>query len=167
MNTTYDSQVPKPFILEYVLNQCLSKNIIDKNLLIVYLHSQKLIASSFYGYKIILVFGRTRVQIIRNSPEKSNLNLTKIIWTRPKRIGPDQNNFYSRDIVWATFFVVLDLRMSFSDCWTSLDRAQQNGSPKRCPGFSRPEIFLGPTTYTQYGYIRTTHIRTSTRNLRN
>ena len=29
-----------------------------------------------------------QVQIIKNSPEKSNLNLTKIIWTQPKRFGP-------------------------------------------------------------------------------
>ena len=33
-----------------------------------------------------------RVQIIKTSPEKSNLNLTKIIWTRLKRSGPNQNN---------------------------------------------------------------------------
>ena len=32
--------------------------------------------------------------------------------------------------------------MSFSNCWTSLDRAQEKGSPKRRPGFSRPEIFF-------------------------
>ena len=33
-----------------------------------------------------------QVQIIKISPEKSNLNLTKMIWTRPKQFGPDQNN---------------------------------------------------------------------------
>ena len=31
-------------------------------------------------------------QIIKISPEKSNLNLTKMIWTQPKQVGPDQNN---------------------------------------------------------------------------
>ena len=29
-----------------------------------------------------------QVQIIKISPEKSNLNLTKMIWTKPKRFGP-------------------------------------------------------------------------------
>ena len=28
----------------------------------------------------------------KNIQEKSNLNLTKIIWTYQKRFGPDQNN---------------------------------------------------------------------------
>ena len=28
-----------------------------------------------------------QVQIIKISPEESNLNLTKIIWTRPKQFG--------------------------------------------------------------------------------
>ena len=73
-------------------------------------------ALSFYGSKMILDqpnhFGRVPivldrsklfwsdsnhfgpVQIIKNSPEKSNLNLTKMIWTRPKRFGHDQNNLY-------------------------------------------------------------------------
>ena len=39
-----------------------------------------------------------QVQIIKISPEKSNLNLTNIIWTQPKRFGPDQNNFYSYNL---------------------------------------------------------------------
>ena len=42
----------------------------------------------FYGYNWL---GRNRfgqVQIIKSSPEKSNLNLTKMIWTRPKQFGP-------------------------------------------------------------------------------
>ena len=33
-----------------------------------------------------------QVQIIKISPEKSNLNLTKTIWTRPKQFVPVQNN---------------------------------------------------------------------------
>ena len=33
-----------------------------------------------------------QVQIIKISPEKSNLNLTKIIWIRPKQFGLDQKN---------------------------------------------------------------------------
>ena len=34
-----------------------------------------------------------KVQIIKYSPEKCYLNLIKIIWTQPKRFGPNQNNF--------------------------------------------------------------------------
>ena len=34
------------------------------------------------------------VQIIKISPEKSNLNMTKMIWIQPKWFGPDQNNLY-------------------------------------------------------------------------
>ena len=71
-------------------------------------------ALSFYGSKMILYrpnnFGRVpivldvsnlfwlgpnnfrQVQIIKIGPEKHNLNLTKMIWTRPKRFGPDQND---------------------------------------------------------------------------
>ena len=41
-----------------------------------------------------------QVQIIKISPEKSNLNLTKIIWTRPKRFGPNQNIFFPIKTIW-------------------------------------------------------------------
>ena len=34
------------------------------------------------------------------SPEKSNFNLTKMIWTRPKQFGPDQNNLYPCKTIW-------------------------------------------------------------------
>ena len=33
-------------------------------------------------------------QIVKISPEKSNLNPTKIIWTKQKRLAPDQNSLY-------------------------------------------------------------------------
>ena len=33
-----------------------------------------------------------QVQITKISSEKSNLNLNKIIWIRPKLFGPNQNN---------------------------------------------------------------------------
>ena len=39
-------------------------------------------------------------QIINISPEISNLNLTKMIWTRPKQIGPVQIDWYSTNIIW-------------------------------------------------------------------
>jgi hypothetical protein len=70
---------------------------------------------SFYGSKMILDhpnhFGRVpivldrsnsfwsglyhfgQVQIIKISPEKSDFNLTKMIWTRPKQFVPVQNHF--------------------------------------------------------------------------
>ena len=79
-------------------------------------------ALSFYGSKMILDspnhFGQVpivlvgsnlfwsdpnhfgQVQIIKISPKKSNLNLTKVIWTRPKRYGPDQNNLYPSKTIW-------------------------------------------------------------------
>ena len=41
-----------------------------------------------------------QLQIIRISPEKSNWNLTKMIWTCPKQIGPNQNNLYTTKIIW-------------------------------------------------------------------
>ena len=41
-----------------------------------------------------------QVQIIKNSPEKSNLYLTKMIWTRPKRFGHDQNNLHPSKTNW-------------------------------------------------------------------
>jgi hypothetical protein len=34
-----------------------------------------------------------QVQIIKISPEKSNLNLTKTIWSQPKQFGTVQNHF--------------------------------------------------------------------------
>jgi hypothetical protein len=77
---------------------------------------------SFYGSKMILDcpndFGRVpiildrfnsfwsgpndfgQIQIIIISPEKSNLNLTKMIWTRPKRFGRNQNNFHPSKTIW-------------------------------------------------------------------
>ena len=33
-----------------------------------------------------------KVQIIKVSPEKPNLNLTKMIWAWPKQFAPDQKN---------------------------------------------------------------------------
>ena len=42
----------------------------------------------------------TKVQIIKISPEKSNLNLTKMIWTRPKQFRPDQNSKYPSKTIW-------------------------------------------------------------------
>ena len=39
-----------------------------------------------------------QVQNIKISPEKSNLNLTKMIWIRTKQFAPDQNNLYLAQI---------------------------------------------------------------------
>ena len=39
-------------------------------------------------------------KIIKISPEKSNLTLTKMLWTQPKRFGPDQNDWYSTIMIW-------------------------------------------------------------------
>ena len=41
-----------------------------------------------------------QVQIIKISPEKYDLNQTKIIWTRPERFGSDQNNLYQSKTIW-------------------------------------------------------------------
>ena len=64
----------------------------------------------FWTLQIILVdyelfwtgpicFGR--VQIIKISPEKSNLTLKKMLRARPKRFGPDQNDWYSTKMIWS------------------------------------------------------------------
>ena len=42
----------------------------------------------------------------KNSPEKSDLNLTKMFWTRPKQIGHNQNHLYFY-FGWAN--IILDL----------------------------------------------------------
>jgi hypothetical protein len=64
---------------------------------------------SFYGSKMILDVSNVfwsgpnhfgQVQIIKISPEKSNLNLTNIIWTWPKQFGPHQNNLYPSKTIW-------------------------------------------------------------------
>ena len=34
------------------------------------------------------------------SPEKSNLNLTKLVWTQPNRFGPDQKKLYPSKTIW-------------------------------------------------------------------
>ena len=63
---------------------------------------QKTLALSFYGSNSFW-FGPNhfgQVQTIKISPEKSNMNLTKMIWTQPKRFGHDQNNWYSSKIIW-------------------------------------------------------------------
>ena len=41
-----------------------------------------------------------QVQIIKISQEKSNLNLTKMIFTWPKRFWPDQNNLDGPKSFW-------------------------------------------------------------------
>ena len=41
-----------------------------------------------------------QVQIIKIIPEKSNLNLTQMIWTQPKQFAPDQNNLYPSKYIW-------------------------------------------------------------------
>ena len=41
-----------------------------------------------------------QVQIIKISPEKSNINLTKMILTQSKLFGHDQNNLYPSKIIW-------------------------------------------------------------------
>ena len=41
-----------------------------------------------------------QVQIIKISPEKYNLNLTKMIWAQPKCFGPDQNNLDPTKAIW-------------------------------------------------------------------
>ena len=40
------------------------------------------------------------VQIIKFSPDNSNLNLAKMIWIRPKRIGPVKNDRYLTKMIW-------------------------------------------------------------------
>ena len=79
-------------------------------------------ALSIYGPKIILDrpnhFGRVpivldrsklfwtglsyfgQVKIIRNSPEKSNLYLTKTVWTWPKQFAPAQNKLDGPKSFW-------------------------------------------------------------------
>ena len=79
-------------------------------------------ALSFYGSKIILDcpnhFGRVSIvldgsnsfwscpnhfgnfQIIKISPEKSNLNLTKMIWAQAKWFGPNQTNLDLSKTIW-------------------------------------------------------------------
>ena len=42
-----------------------------------------------------------QVQTIKISPEKSNLNLTKMIWTQPKWFVPVQNNLDDPKSVWS------------------------------------------------------------------
>jgi hypothetical protein len=83
----------------------------------------KAYALSFYEFKMILAFpnhfGRIpialdvfnlfwlgpnpfgQVQIKTNCPEKSDLNLIKMIWTQPKRFGHNQNNLYPSQTIWA------------------------------------------------------------------
>ena len=65
----------------------------------------------FWTVQIILVGYQTfwmgpihfnQVQIKQISPEKSDLNLTKIVWTRPKQIVLDQNNLYPSKTIWTT-----------------------------------------------------------------
>ena len=41
-----------------------------------------------------------QVQIIKFNPENSNLNLTEMIWTRPKRIGSVRNDWYLTKMIW-------------------------------------------------------------------
>jgi hypothetical protein len=41
-----------------------------------------------------------QAQTIKNSPEKSNLTLTKMIWTRLKQFGPDQTNLDLTKPIW-------------------------------------------------------------------
>ena len=41
-----------------------------------------------------------QVQIIKISPEKSNLNQTKMIWTQPKQYEPDQHNLFLSKTIW-------------------------------------------------------------------
>ena len=41
-----------------------------------------------------------KVQIIKVSPEKPNLNLTKMIWTRLKQFALNQNNLYPSKSIW-------------------------------------------------------------------
>ena len=79
-------------------------------------------ALSFYGFKMILDcpnhFGRVpivldwsnsfwwgpnhfeSIQIIKFGPQKSNLNLTKIIFIQPKLFGLDQNNLHPSKTIW-------------------------------------------------------------------
>ena len=49
-------------------------------------------ALSFYGSKMRPNYFGRPLQIIKISSEKSNLNLTKMIWSCPKQIGPNKNN---------------------------------------------------------------------------
>ena len=80
----------------------------------IYIRTLTSYALSFYGSKMILdrpnhfcrvlivldgsnlfCLGPNRfgqVQIMKIIPEKSNLNLTEMIWIRPKQFAPDQNN---------------------------------------------------------------------------
>ena len=41
-----------------------------------------------------------QAEIIKISPEKSNMNLTKMIWTRPKQFALNQNNLYPSKTIW-------------------------------------------------------------------
>ena len=49
--------------------------------------------------RVQIYFGQ--VQIIKFSSEKSDLNLTKMIWTRPKRFALNQNDCYLTKMIWS------------------------------------------------------------------
>ena len=111
----------------------------------VWSEKQTTSALSFYGFKMIFDrpnhFGQVpivldrpnsfwsgpnhfgQVQIVKISPETSNLNLTKMIWTRPKQFGPDQNNLYLSKTIW-TVQNLLDLYKdkAFTSCSFSKSR---------------------------------------------
>ena len=60
-----------------------------------------------------------QAQIIEISSEKSNLNLTKMIWTRPKRYGPDLNNLYPSKTIWMVqnnFELIEGQGMRYQNC---------------------------------------------------
>ena len=43
-------------------------------------------------------FGRVQIRLFWTN--YYNLDLSKMIWTRPKQIGPVQNNWYSTNMIW-------------------------------------------------------------------
>ena len=85
-------------------------------------NQESIIALSFYRSKMILdhpdCFGRLQIVLVGSKPFWSgpnhfgqvqikllwtnfyNIDLTKLIWTRPKRIGPILNNWYSTKMIW-------------------------------------------------------------------
>jgi len=71
------------------LKRLQKSNVIFKNWVLVF--------SFMY---LVSVDPMDRSQIIKISPKKTNLDLIKMIWIRPKQFGPGQNNFYQSETIW-------------------------------------------------------------------
>ena len=99
-------------------------------------------------------------QIIKTNPEKSNLNLDKMIWTQPKLFGPDQNDLKPTKMIctcpkqFGRSKIILDIQKDRAYCPSYGQYCVVSEATKKNENFVTKQIALFSLQYMMLTYMK-------------